>query len=265
MNKDFFENQGQAPVRFIAEPQDAAAEAKESAVPEGESTGWEMRSAGENAADASESPESSAPDKLQDLAESPSEAASALAGAARETASQTDKLKGFLNNVLLFVLVLVLGLLFTNFVLQRNTVQGSSMVPTLTNGDELFVEKVSRYFGDIRRGDIITIDTKGLDLWDPTRVIKRVIGLPGETLEIRDGLVYVNGEKLVETYLPEGTVTEVHNPQFAKVTLGENEFFCMGDNRMGSKDCRNFGPAPLKNVLGKVLVRFYPFDRMGRP
>ena len=264
MNKERFRNQSEEPGKACSELQDVAENLEMRAVPEDDGAEAEMNAVSQTS-DTLERSGNTVPDKVQALAEGPAEAASDLAEAARETAAQPDKLRGFLNNVLLFVLVLVLGLLFTNFVLQRNTVQGSSMVPTLTNGDELFVEKVSRYFGDIRRGDIITIDTKGLDLSDPTRVIKRVIALPGETLEIREGRVFVNGAELEEAYLPDGTVNEVHNPQFAKVTLGENEFFCMGDNRMGSKDCRNFGPAPLKNVLGKVLVRFYPFDRMGRP
>lgn len=162
-------------------------------------------------------------------------------------------------------IVILLSLLLTNFVIQRNTVKGRSMFPTLKNGDELFVEKVSRYFGALNRGDIITVDTHGLDLQDPNRVIKRIVGMPGEHVEIRDGKVYIDGQALYEPYLQEGTVTEVRNASYQDVQLADNEYFCLGDNRSGSKDSRTFGPVPADHVLGKLLLRFYPFDRFGKP
>lgn len=177
---------------------------------------------------------------------------------------KNDLLSEILEYLKLFLLVLLLSVFLTQFVIQRNTVKGPSMLPTLHDGDELFVEKVSRYFGAIDRFDIITIDTKGLDQ-EPNRVIKRVVGLPGETVEIVEGHVYINGKMLDEYYLAENITTRVYNPQYAKVTLGDGEYYCLGDNRNNSNDSRAFGPVPQKNILGNLLFRFYPFDSFGRP
>lgn len=175
-----------------------------------------------------------------------------------------DILTEVLEYVKLILIVIVISLLITNYVLQRNTVKGESMVPTLQDGDELFVEKVSRYFGKINRFDIITVDTKGLDP-RPNHIIKRVVGLPGETVEIKDNQVYINGEVLEEPFLPEGVPTIPHNPAFNKVVLAENEYYCLGDNRNNSNDSRSFGPVPQANIMGKLLIRFYPFDHFGVP
>lgn len=175
-----------------------------------------------------------------------------------------DILTEVLEYVKLVLIVIVISLLITNYVLQRNTVKGESMVPTLQDGDELFVEKVSRYFGKINRFDIITVDTKGLDP-RPNHIIKRVVGLPGETVEIKDNQVYINGEVLDQPFLPEGVPTTSHNPAFDKVVLGENEYYCLGDNRNNSNDSRSFGPVPQANIMGKLLIRFYPFDHFGVP
>lgn len=176
-----------------------------------------------------------------------------------------DSLTEILEYIKLFLVVFLIALFITQYILQRNTVKGLSMYPTLNDGDELFVEKVSRYFGDINRFDIITVDTKGIEHDETNRVIKRVIGLPGDTVEIKDGQVYINGELLQEKYLPEEVMTVSRNPQFDKVTLAENEYYCLGDNRNNSNDSRSFGPIPADHILGKLLVRFYPFDRIGKP
>lgn len=184
-----------------------------------------------------------------------------------EPPAKKDTLKEVLEWVRFTIAVVLVGLLITNFIVQRNTVQGDSMYPNLHDGDELIVEKVSRYFGGIRRGDIITVDTHGLDKRSPNNVIKRVVGLPGERVEIREGRVYINGEVLDEPYLPEGvvTVSDSRNPQYEKLVLADNEYYCLGDNRPNSKDSRVFGPVPRQNILGHTLVRIYPFDRFGTP
>lgn len=110
----------------------------------------------------------------------------------------------------LIVLALIISFLLTRFVFQRNSVFGHSMEPTLQDGDQIFVEKVSRYFpGSIKRGDIITIDTELQEHEHSAFVIKRVVGLPGEQVEIKDGAVYINGELLLEPYLSAGTRTDL--------------------------------------------------------
>jgi signal peptidase I len=166
-----------------------------------------------------------------------------------------------------YILIAVLiGLLLVIFVIQRNSVIGQSMMPTLHHNDQLMVEKISKYFGLIHYGDIITIKTRYLQNHEgEPNIIKRVIGLPGDTIEIRDDGVYRNDVKLTETYLPQGTVTEIRSLTYAKVTLGEKEYYVMGDNRGVSLDSRSFGPVLLEYIIGKVLIRFYPFDQIGVP
>ncbi len=165
------------------------------------------------------------------------------------------------------LIAVLLGLLIVVFVVQRNTVVGDSMVPNLHNDDQLLVEKLSKYFGGIEYGDIITIRTDELEEHEGgPNVIKRVIGKPGDTIEIRDGGVYRNGAPLDESaYLPAATATEIHDLAYAKVTLADDQYFVCGDNRLVSMDSRNFGPVPLDSIIGEVLLRFYPLDKFGTP
>ena len=102
-----------------------------------------------------------------------------------------------------------------------------------------------------------------------TSYIKRVIGLPGDYVEIKDGAVYINGEKLQEDYLQSGVVTDMHQDathegNFTGFTVPENCVFCLGDNRTGSRDCRSFGCIPLEKIEGKVLFRFWPLNKFGK-
>lgn len=184
-----------------------------------------------------------------------------------EPEKKKDTLREVLEWVRFTIVVVLVGLLLTNYVIQRNTVQGDSMFPTLLDGDELLVEKVSRYFGAIHRGDIITVNTKGVDAISPNNVIKRVVGLPGEEVEIKDGKVYINGKQLDEPYLKANVITngDIRHPENLRLKLGENEYYCLGDNRPNSKDSRVFGPIPRQNILGHSVVRIYPFDRFGTP
>ncbi len=166
-----------------------------------------------------------------------------------------------------YILIAVLiGLLMVVFVIQRNSVIGQSMLPTLHEDDQLLVEKVSKWFHGIKYEDIITVSTRDLEEHDGgPNIIKRVIGIPGDTIEIRDDGVYRNDEKLEEGYLPSGTPTQPRNLAFAKVTLGVDEYYVLGDNREVSLDSRSFGPVPLDSIIGRVLLRFYPFEQLGSP
>lgn len=176
-----------------------------------------------------------------------------------------EKRKNFFSWVRFIVIWLVIGVLISQFVLQRNTVFGDSMVPNLYNGDELLVEKISRYFGGISRGDIITCRSQLLGGKGETYIVKRVIGLPGESVEIKDGQVHIDGNVLEENYLPAGLRTDAIREEFQSVVLAEDEYYLMGDNRPQSQDSRYFGPVKKKDISGEVLIRFYPFNRFGRP
>ncbi len=175
-----------------------------------------------------------------------------------------DKLLVFLDWLRSFLIVMLLGILITVFVVQRSIIQGPSMEPTLNDGDQIFIEKVSKHFS-INRGDIVTIDHT-----DPSNpeilLIKRIIGLPGELVEIKEGAVYINGEKLQEDYLPQNLETLVDpSLDFEKLKLTEDQYFVLGDNRPVSKDSRRIGPVREEQIIGKLLFKFYPFNEIGIP
>lgn len=181
------------------------------------------------------------------------------------------KQKGFLYSLLDTVrfisLGLVIGILLVIFVIQRNDVYGESMAPTLHENDAVFVEMVSHYFAPYSRGSIVTIDADGLPGYNKKdKIIKRVVGLPGETVEIKDGGVYINGTLLDEPYLADGVPTNVTEESisegFNKVTLGPHEYYCMGDNRGASLDSRILGPIPDSRIKAHVIARVYPFNEM---
>jgi signal peptidase I len=182
-------------------------------------------------------------------------------------AQKSDFLIELLDWLKYILIAVLIGLLLVIFVVQRNSVIGQSMVPNLHDTDQLLVEKITRLFHGIGYEDIITISTRDLPEHEGgPNIIKRVVGLPGDTIEIRTDGVYRNGAKLDESrYLQAGMTTRIRNLAFAKVTLGEDEYYVLGDNREVSLDSRSFGPVPLRSVIGKVLLRFYPFSKFGIP
>lgn len=131
---------------------------------------------------------------------------------------------------------LLVGILLVVFVVQRNDVYGESMEPTLFDNDAVFVEMISVYLGNFERGAIVTIDAEGMEgYYHKENLIKRVIGLPGETVDIVDGLIYINGNPLMEPYLTEGVMTYVSAEGTAKgydhITLGPDQYLHGGQPR----------------------------------
>jgi signal peptidase I len=151
--------------------------------------------------------------------------------------------------------VITLGIKY--FIFDLIQVSGTSMVPTLHNNDRVAVEKISVKMNKFERGEIIIFDPgdKGKGIY-----IKRIIGLPGDTVEIKNGKVYVNGVKLKEDYLKPGTVTT----DDMKLTIKKGEIFVLGDNREVSEDSRYIGPIPIKNIKGHAIFRLFPFNQMGK-
>jgi signal peptidase I len=184
----------------------------------------------------------------------------------RVNEKSSDWLTELLDWLKYILVAILLGLLLVIFVVQRNFVVGNSMLPTLQHDDQLLVEKVTKWFGGISRGDIVTIDSHELPRRDnEPNIIKRVIGVPGDKVEISAGQVYLNDQLLEEPYLAEGTVTNSRNQDYSLVILGKDEYYVLGDNRDASLDSRSFGPVPQSGIIGEVLLRFYPFDKIGRP
>ncbi len=169
--------------------------------------------------------------------------------------------KEILSTLLYLVVIFGLTFLFITFVAQRTEVSGSSMEPTLQDGDSLLVDKLSYRFGDPKRYDIIIFPYQ---YGDNQYFIKRVIGLPGETVRVDyEGNIYINGEKLDENYGAE----VILDPGRAEteITLSDGEFFVMGDNRNHSMDSRDVsvGNIQKKDILGKAFIRIYPFSNFG--
>lgn len=181
------------------------------------------------------------------------------------------KEKGFLYSLLdtirFISLGLVIGILLVVFVVQRNDVYGESMEPTLYEHDAVFVEMVSKYFSQYDRGDIVTVNATGMPGYTKKdKIIKRIVGLPGETVTIKDGSVYINGVLLDEPYIADNVPTNITEDSAAEgydnITLGPNEYYCLGDNRGASLDSRILGPIPAGRIKAHVIARIYPFDEM---
>ncbi len=150
--------------------------------------------------------------------------------------------------------------LIIHFVGEHTEVSGDSMYPTLKDGDNLIVDKISYRFTDPARFDIVVFPFK---YQDGTYYIKRIIGLPGEMVQIRDGLIYINGKKLTESYGSE----EIANPGLASeaITLGQNEYFVLGDNRNNSADSRepSVGCVAREDIVGRAIFRIWPLSDIG--
>lgn len=160
--------------------------------------------------------------------------------------------------IMCFVMVIVMTYLIITFVGQRTMVIGSSMYPTLENGDNLIVEKLSYRFGDPERFDIIVFPYAQ----EPSKhYIKRIIGLPGETVQIEGDNIYIDGTLLEESYGAEPMQYE--GAAAEPITLGPDEYFVLGDNRNHSSDSRaeDVGMIRRKNITGKAWVRIYPFNK----
>ena len=144
-----------------------------------------------------------------------------------------------------------------SFVAQAFRVQGTSMLPLLHDGERIIVDKLTYRFEPIRRGDVVVF-------WyprDPTvSFIKRVVGLPGETIEVDRGVLLIDGQATREDYIAAASRDRASQPP-TRVPPGH--YFVMGDHRLSSNDSRNWGEVPQKYIYGRALLRFWPLSRLG--
>ncbi len=158
------------------------------------------------------------------------------------------------------VIVVILSLGIITFIGQRTKVSGHSMETTLSDGDNLIVDKISYRFRDPERFEIIVFP---FQYEEHTYYIKRIIGLPGETVQVIDGYVYINGEVLDENY----GLEVMDDPGIAAepITLGEDEYFVLGDNRNHSSDSRDpsVGVLHRDDIMGRAWIRIWPLDKFG--
>lgn len=193
---------------------------------------------------------------------------------------RSSRFRRWLLDVLETVLPALLIVVVVNlFLAQATRVEGQSMEPNIHHNQRLVVEKVSYHFRLPERGEIVVLKPPN---WTPLRpeqrilgwlctalpiectfdmpdpLIKRVIGLPGETIEIRDGYVYVDGVALEEPYVQQLTFGNV-SPR----VISPDHVFVLGDNRGASNDSRSFGEVALSNIIGRAWLRYWPFDDLG--
>ena len=210
--------------------------------------------------------------------------------------SLSDRTKDILEWIVCILIAFVLALLIRYFIGTPTIVKQSSMYPTLVQNQRLILNRWSRTTKQMpERGDIITFEAPSepyvsADEFDnnviarynnePTNwfskfvyyvleinkesYIKRVIGLPGDHVQIKDGKVYINNEELDEPYLQDNVTTNMGNGIFSDLVVPENCVFAMGDNRDHSTDCRSFGCIPLEKIEGTVWIRFWPLNLFGK-
>ena len=177
----------------------------------------------------------------------------------RKKEKETSFFGELLSWIIYIAIIIVLTFVIVTYVGQRTKVIGSSMEYTLSDGDQLIVDKISYRFKDPERFDIIVFPHDE----DGTFYIKRIIGLPGETVQVVDGAVYIDGELLTTDVYgaePMEYAWDAEEP----ITLGEDEYFVLGDNRNHSSDSRDpdVGLVKKDKIMGRAFFRIYPFDRI---
>lgn len=171
-----------------------------------------------------------------------------------ERVPQRSSLQLWLRDLLVSVAA---SFMIITFVYQPVRVEGTSMLPELRDQDRLFINKFAYHFESISRGDVVVFHYPR----DPSKsYIKRVIALPGDTLRIDEGRVYVNGKRIAEPYVP---LRFRDDRSMAKMVIPGNDYFVMGDHRSISSDSRDFGPVPRHLIYGKAAFIYWPADNMG--
>lgn len=160
--------------------------------------------------------------------------------------------KKIIQEICSYVCIILLVIFIKMFIVSPIRVNGNSMYNTLVDQDIMILNEAIYNFTDIKRYDIVVVDENNEYL------IKRVIGLPGETVKCEDGDIYINGYKISDKYAYSETA------DFSEVVIGEDEYFVLGDNRSDSLDSRVFGSFKEKDIKGKANFTIYPFSRFGK-
>lgn len=192
---------------------------------------------------------------IQETTANEHSAAAALTTMKRPRLKRVGPLRELINSVFFIAAALIIS----ELALPRSSIDGPSMQPTLCTGQHLLISRLDYLFGEPQYNDIAVFDPP-----DPSTdmLIKRVIGLPGDLIEIRDQQVYRNGELLDEPYFYYTPCSTGMCPN-KTWQLDENEYFLMGDNRNHSRDSRAFDEVPRDHIVGKAILRYWPLDRIG--
>ncbi|MFD1776394.1 signal peptidase I [Paenibacillus rhizophilus] len=162
--------------------------------------------------------------------------------------------------MIMAIVVFTVMSLLNLFVFNISMVKGHSMQPTLYEGERLFINKITLTFTDPKRGDIVVLHDPSSGPERKEYLVKRVVGIPGDIVEVRQHKLYVNGKPVVEPYVD----ASIEDADFAPVPVGRGFYFVMGDNRHAgaSKDSRFFGAVPLKMIVGKAAYIWWPLSKL---
>lgn len=150
-----------------------------------------------------------------------------------------------------YIIIILVVIIIRTFIFTPVVVNGPSMMDTLHNGDVMILDKIGMKLGGIKRFDIVVIQT------GKTKIIKRVIGLPGETISYQDNKLYINGKEVSDNHSNEITY------DFEEVKIPDGEYYVLGDNRTDSVDSRILGTISKSEILGHATFIIYPFNRFG--
>lgn len=153
------------------------------------------------------------------------------------------------------IIAVILALIIRTFAFEPFYIPSGSMEPTLQINDEILVNKFGYHIWELQRGDIVVFKYPE----DPSiDYVKRLVGLPGEKVELKDSKLYVNNQEVAENYLPEGLKFN----DFGPIEVPKGQFLMLGDNRNNSEDSRYWGCLPEENIVGKAMFIFWPFDHI---
>jgi signal peptidase I len=175
-------------------------------------------------------------------------------------ASSRTSIRGAVEWIIIVVAALTAAILIKTFLIQAFYIPSASMYPTLQDNDRVLVNKLSYHVHDVHRGDIVVFERPPAETQPIKDLIKRVVGLPGEKIDVHDGHVFVNDRQLNEPYLVSG-VTSERLSLALPVTLGKSQYWVMGDNRGNSSDSRAFGPISRSLIVGRAFIRVWPIRR----
>lgn len=184
---------------------------------------------------------------------------------------EQERVRSAVEWVAVIIGALVVALVVKTFLIQAFYIPSASMEPTLEKGDRVLVNKLSYDLHDVRRGDVVVFELPRVAVGPDgiKDLIKRVIGLPGDTIESRDGVVFINDRRLAEPYLAANTTTgnpsDGSNPAIPRQVVPEGKVFVMGDNRANSHDSRyaDRGPIPISSIVGRAFVLVWPPGKIG--
>jgi signal peptidase I len=178
----------------------------------------------------------------------------------KKAKSKSNRRKQGYEWLVLVAASLAVALFVRGFLIQAFYIPSESMVPTLVKNDRVLVNKLSYKLHDVHRGDIVVFDAPpGAATAQVKDLIKRVVGLPGETIEGRNGSIFINGKPLDEPYLP----PDVRSRDFPPAKVPPKEIWVLGDNRQDSRDSTFFGPITEHSIVGRAFVKIWPLNDLG--